>query len=395
MTRPVRPAPTLKRHKRSGNGYARFNGRQYWFGHFDDPETHAKFAGFKARWEANGRVVPEDSDEDSPLRVADLVALYLQHAEVYYRRADGSTTDEVARVRYSVRPLVYLYGTLPAKSFSLRGLKEVREAMVNSGLARSTINIRMSIVVRVFRWGAEEEFVPPETFGALRALRPLQRGRTKARETDPVRAVAWKDVRATLKHLSTPLRDLVLLLWYTGMRPGEARNLTLGEVDKQCAVWHYRPTLHKTQHHGRERVIAIGPRGQEVLQPYFDRVPALKKNAPVFSPRDAMNERHKKVAKSTGGKVAKVPSKAKSGGRLPGDRYTKDSLARAIARACKLAEVRPWTPNQLRHAAATRIRRKLGIDAARAVLGHTSSDTTEVYAELDQKKAEDAMRELG
>ena len=55
MARRIKSAPTLKRHKRSGNGYARFNGRQFWFGPFDDPESHSRFAAFKARWEVNGR----------------------------------------------------------------------------------------------------------------------------------------------------------------------------------------------------------------------------------------------------------------------------------------------------------------------------------------------------
>ena len=46
----TQPAPALKRHKRSGNAYARFNGRQLWFGPFDGPDSHARFAAFKARW---------------------------------------------------------------------------------------------------------------------------------------------------------------------------------------------------------------------------------------------------------------------------------------------------------------------------------------------------------
>jgi integrase len=59
------------------------------------------------------------------------------------------------------------------------------------------------------------------------------------------------------------------------------------------------------------------------------------------------------------------------------------------------AGVPAWSPNQLRHAAATRIRRELGLEAARAVLGHSSAQVTEIYAELDQSKAADAMKRLG
>ena len=54
--------PSLRKHKRSGHAYAKFNGRQEWFGPFDDPESHAEFARFKAEWEANGRRIPDDPD---------------------------------------------------------------------------------------------------------------------------------------------------------------------------------------------------------------------------------------------------------------------------------------------------------------------------------------------
>ena len=49
----------------------------------------------------------------------------------------------------------------------------------------------------------------------------------------------------------------------------------------------------------------------------------------------------------------------------------------------------------LRHAAATRLRHEMGIEAARVVLGHTSASTTEIYAEVDRLNAIDAMRKHG
>jgi hypothetical protein len=55
----------------------------------------------------------------------------------------------------------------------------------------------------------------------------------------------------------------------------------------------------------------------------------------------------------------------------------------------------PWHPHQLRHTKATEIRRAVGLDAARAVLGHRSPAVTEVYAELDQTKAAEVMERLG
>jgi len=54
-----------------------------------------------------------------------------------------------------------------------------------------------------------------------------------------------------------------------------------------------------------------------------------------------------------------------------------------------------FTPNQLRHTAATWLRAEIGIDAARTVLGHTSASTTEIYAEQDEQSAIEAMETYG
>ena len=54
-----------------------------------------------------------------------------------------------------------------------------------------------------------------------------------------------------------------------------------------------------------------------------------------------------------------------------------------------------WHPNQLRHNAATFLRKQYGLDAARVILGHSSPVVTEVYAELDHAKAMQIMAEVG
>jgi len=41
------------------------------------------------------------------------------------------------------------------------------------------------------------------------------------------------------------------------------------------------------------------------------------------------------------------------------------SYGRAIARGCEKAAIERWTANQLRHTAATRIRKEYGIEADR------------------------------
>jgi integrase len=54
-----------------------------------------------------------------------------------------------------------------------------------------------------------------------------------------------------------------------------------------------------------------------------------------------------------------------------------------------------WHPHQLRHNAATRLRREYGIEAARVILGHHSLEVTEIYDEKDVAKAKQIMSEVG
>ena len=57
----------------------------------------------------------------------------------------------------------------------------------------------------------------------------------------------------------------------------------------------------------------------------------------------------------------------------------------AITCGCKRAGVDRFTPYDLRRSAATRIRSEFGKEAAKLLLGHVSTDTTEIYL-LDEVK---------
>ena len=54
-----------------------------------------------------------------------------------------------------------------------------------------------------------------------------------------------------------------------------------------------------------------------------------------------------------------------------------------------------WSAGQLRHTRATDIREKYGIEAAQLVLGHSDLKITEIYAERNDERVADIMREVG
>ena len=275
--------------------------------------------------------------------------------------------------------------------------------MVRSGLSRTEVNRRVDRIRRMFRWAVAEELIPAPVYDALRSVPRLQKGRTEAREPEPVRPVADADVDAIRPHVARQVWALVELQRLTGMRPGEAVIMRTIDLDTSGPVWTYIPERHKTAHRGKRRTIFLGPRAQAIVRPWLR--PEL--DAYLFSPAEAEAER--KAAMRAARKTKVQPSqrdrRKADPKRTPADRYTVESYRRAIARgvarhnaeaeATGRPPVETWHPHRLRHTAATRIRKAFGLDVARAVLGHSSPVVTEVYAELDDEKAAEVMGRVG
>jgi integrase len=59
------------------------------------------------------------------------------------------------------------------------------------------------------------------------------------------------------------------------------------------------------------------------------------------------------------------------------------------------AAMASWSPNRLRHTAATEIRRRFGLEAAQVTLGHATADVSQIYAERDWSLAAEVMRKIG
>jgi integrase len=196
----------------------------------------------------------------------------------------------------------------------------------------------------------------------------------------------------------------------TGMRPGEVCTMRTIDIDTTGRGWAYTPESHKTEHHGRERRIYLGPKAQGILRPWLR--PEL--TAFLFQPREAEAERRAEQRRERKSPVqpSQRDRRRRRPKKLPGEKYNTDSYRQAIqygidkanaeaergAREAGLDVPTPiphWHPHQLRHNAATRLRREFGVDVARAVLGHSSPVVTEVYAELDATKAMEAMERVG
>lgn len=394
-------------HKPSGRAYVRIRGKVVYCGDHGTDESKQEYGRLVAELAASsGSAV--SAVPTSGLTVFELVAAYLDYAEGYYQK-NGQPTRSLYNVKLALRVVKDLYGHEHAATFSPLCLLAIQNNLVGKGAGRKHINEQVGVIKRMFRWGVSRTLVPPATFTAVSTVEGLRMGRTTAKESRPVLPVDDKLVDATLPFLPPIVADMVRVQRLTGARPGEVCQLRPCDVDRSAEIWTYRPRSHKTEHHGRQRTIYIGPKAQAVVLPYLLR----DAEANCFQPVESEQKRHEEQRKR---RITRVqPSqqnrhKAKPK-RTPRTAYTKDSYQRAIARAVVKANtarteeaadmgIEPillphWHANQLRHSRATEVRREFNLEAAQVSLGHSKADVTQIYAERDARLAVEVAKRIG
>lgn len=330
-------------------------------GPYDDPVSWQKYHQLKADWE-RGRGIdltkplpPAPADE---LLVVELFDLYLTaHRDTYARNANNIATT-LLKYRTALRALGTL-ANLPAATLTAKQIRQWIYGLAEERrLARTSINTYLYCLQNVYSWGELQDHVPETTNAVVQSVRGLKRAEGGAKETAPRQPVDFALVEATLPymHHDTP-QTIIRLLMMTGARPTEICSLTIADIHKDEAngVWIYQPARHKNSHKGLPRTIVFGREAIDLLTVYITK--HRIKSGRVFRPI------------------------------YPGNRralyYSHLSLRQAIVRATREGGLTYWTPYQIRHAVATRLEAEIGIDAARAVLGHSSALTTSGYIHRD------------
>jgi integrase len=428
-----RKAPSYRLHKPTGKAVVTLpdgkGGRNdIYLGQYGSSESRREYARVLIEWEACNRgAVPaaRPGPKLTDLTINELLVVYVkQHVETYYVKA-GKPTSEQSCIRDAIRFLKDAHGYMRAAEFGPLALQALRDAMIAPrvrviekadpktgevrriekhcrGLSRKTINKNLSRIKSMFKWAVGQELLDVQVYQRLAVVRGLAAGRCAARETEPVEAVPDHIVDATLPHLSPVVADMIRVQRLTGCRPGEVVQMRLCDLDMSGTEWEFRPERYKTEHHGKQRTVYIGPKAQAILKYHFP----LDLTACLFRP--AESERRRSAERRAQRKTPLWPSHApelrqqrrdeKRGhapDSAPGDHYTTQSYARAIARGCKKAGVPHWAPNQLRHTAATEIRKRYGLEAVQSVLGHAHAKTSEIYAETDAQAVRRIMAEIG
>ncbi len=380
--------PSYRLHRCSGQAIVTLNGRDHYLGVYGSPESQATYQRLVGEWlvKKTPPLLRDPTETDgvrSDLRINELLVAYLDFAAGYYVK-NGRPTGELANMKDATKPVQALYETLPVAEFGPTCLRAVRERMIENGLSRKVVNARINRVRRIFKWGIEHELVAAGILQALQSMVPLKQGRSQARETSRVTPVSQAHIGAVAARVTRPVKAMIELQLVTGMRPGEVVLVRTCDIDMSGKTWEYRPESHKTEHHGIERIIFLGPQAQAIVRPFLKR----DVQAYLFRPVDALNDLHQRRAASAHARRRADQMKhATRPRKRPGEHYTSASYCYAIHKACRAGGIPPWGPNRLRHNAATFLRKEFGLDAARVILGHTSAAVTEIYAEMDRKKA--------
>ncbi|MFL5330470.1 MAG: tyrosine-type recombinase/integrase [Gemmataceae bacterium] len=331
----------------------------------------------------------------------------------------------MAAIKQVLKFVRRLYATTSANEFSPKKLKAVREAMIAEPVvyrfkefdpktdaliwrtkiahqhpARRTVNKQIGRLKRLYAWAVAEELVHVSVHDALLRVPGLRRDESCAREVARVRPVSTASVNCVLPLLPVAIKAMIQVQLASSARPQDIVNMRVIDIDRSSAVWEFRPLRHKTEHHNPDgnqdldRVVYLGPKAQEILQPWVDAQPEGYMFSPIVSEQIRNAERRAlRTSPLTPSQAARRPRARRQA--MLRCQYDVSSYRRAVRRACITAGIAVWCPNQLRHTRLSEIRKGFGLEAARVCGGHREIGVTQIYAEQDCDLARRVMAATG
>ncbi len=421
MHRQRKSPPSYRLHAGSGQAIVTLNGKTVYLGKYGTKASRDEYDRIVGEWLQAGRTIVH-RDTDAALTVGELLAAFIQ--------SDAVPESKRETYKQVIKAVARLYKAKAAESFGPLALKAVRQSMVEAGLKRSTINARVHMVRRIWKWGVAHEMLPAHIAEALQSVEALKRGSVGTDgESDAVEPVAVEHVGATLAYMTPTVKAMVEIQMLTGMRSAEVCAMRTRDIDTRADVWIYRPQHHKTENHGKLRDVAIGPKARSILEPLL----LHDLDAPIFSPSRAMQEHRdaraekRKTPLSCGNKPGS--NRKHKPEKSAGDMYDSCAYRKAVYYACDHAFPPPaplarrkgenattwrqrlgvakwrellahrakhrWHPHQLRHTFATLVREQFSLEHAQKALGHSSANVTQIYAKLAQEKSVEVAKTIG
>lgn len=352
-----------------------------------------KVLSFKNPYDAIEQII----NPSQVITVGQLVDKYLAYADKSTRptRSDKEHPDLyfIKRVQEFLKP----YHSWPVSDFGPDELLDVQNVLIKyeyvhgkriKRYTRGGVNTVIKWIRRTWKWGMGRQLITPEQVQGLEEVRPLKMGDTESPDNHKRVRVTEKEFQKVVNEVSSVVGDMLQLIWYTAMRPYEVCDMRPFDIlcdDPDC--WLYIPGRdqtpvgkHKTTRFERVKVIPLTQECQEILS---SRISNFKSKEYIFSPKEAMQEFLEK--KSTNRKTPldygnKPGTNRKKHPMIaPSEKYDHHALRNACKRGCVRAGVELFVPYDLRRTKATGTRAILGKEAAKVLLGHTKTDTTDIY----------------
>ena len=352
-----------------------------------------KVLSFKSPYDAIEQII----NPTRIITVGKLLDKYFAYAKKTIKSTKNNGEHRNFQYIKRVQQLLKPYYSWPITDFSPDELLDVQKALVKyeylhgmktKRYTRRGVNDTINWIRKIWKWGMGRQFISAEQVQGLAEVKSLKMGDTEAPDNPKRVRVSEEDFLKVVNAVSSVVGDMLQLIWYTAMRPYEVCDMRPFDFlcdDPEC--WLYIPGRdqtpvgrHKTTRFERVKVIPLTSKCQEILKSRI-KDPASKEY--IFSPEEAMQEiREKKSANR------KIP--LKYGNRpgtnrkkhpmvKPGKKYDHHSLRNACKRGCKRTGVEVFVPYDLRRTKATGTRSILGKEAAKVLLGHTKTDTTDIY----------------
>lgn len=417
-----RRTPRYCHHKASGLGRCTIDGRDFYFGPWEPQPIdgnplssgRAAYQRLIEAWQANDHELPDEAAMAEPLTIDQLLYEYMLYAfgdpgaaapQGRYRDDAGQLTSHGAKIKRVMSAIRSEFGHRHAANFGPAALTSIYEGFVERGTCRKTANEYLHIIKTIFSWLVSRELIPVERLIALQTVKGRRSGEAGMKDHPPRMPVSREAMDAVEPFVSRQVWAIINLQDCCGARPTEILQMRPcdlqvgimvgvkrddGQVE-QIEVWRYTPVHHKTKARGKIRCIELGPRAQEIIQPFLAMRPLA---AYIFSPVEAENERRAKMAAAR--KSRETPSqqrrRAERANRPPraGARYSRDSYRRSIRRACAAAGIDSWCPYQIRHSVATRLDEAENIEVVMAVLGN-ATESAQIYVHRSRQRAMRAM----
>ena len=352
-----------------------------------------KVLSFKSPYDAIEQII----NPSKTITIGKLLDKYLAYAEKTTRPTRSNKEHPDLHFTKRIKKFLKPYDSWPVSDFGPDELLEVRTALVKyeyvqgkkkKRYTRGGVNDVIKWIRKIWKWGMGRQLITAEQVQGLEEVKPLKMGDTESPDNYKRPRVTEEDFLKVINQVSSVVGDMLQLIWHTAMRPYEVCDMRPFDIlcnDPDC--WLYIPGRdqtpvgkHKTTRFERVKVIPLTQKCQQILK---SRIKDLGSKEYIFSPKAAMQEFFEK-------KLANRKTPLHYGNRpgtnqkklpliKPSEKYDHHGLRNACKRGCIRAGVEVFVPYDLRRTKATGTRSILGKEAAKVLLGHTKTDTTDIY----------------